>query len=65
MATPKQLSLRIKYAKTSLTTLTKKLNTGKAKVKVLEADLKKAKCATAKKKCRKKSLSGPRLPRRY
>ena len=42
MATAKQLALRIKYAKTSLISLTKKLTAGKAKLKVLEADLKKA-----------------------
>lgn len=55
MATVKQLALRIKYAKTSLISLTKKLNAGKAKLKVLEAGLKKAKVAAGKKKPTKKA----------
>ncbi|HPD60193.1 MAG TPA: hypothetical protein PKV48_00320 [Thermodesulfobacteriota bacterium] len=54
MATVKQLALRIKYAKTSLNSLTKKLNAGKTKLKVLEADLKRAKAAAGKKKSAKK-----------
>ena len=54
MATVKQLALRIKYAKTSLNSLTKKLNAGKAKLKGLEADLKRAKAAAGKKKPAKK-----------
>jgi len=53
MATVKQLALRIK-SKISITSLTKKLNAGKAKLKVLEADLKKAKAAAGKKKPEKK-----------
>jgi hypothetical protein len=52
MATAKQLALRMKYAKTSVITLTKKLSSAKAKAKVLEAELKKAK-ATEKKKAPK------------
>lgn len=58
MATAKQISLRIKYAKTTVNTLAKKLNVGKAKLKVLEADLKKAKAC-------KRPISGPRPPRKY
>ena len=50
MATAKQLLLRIKYAKTSVNSLTKKLNIYKAKVKKLEADMKKAKAAKPAKK---------------
>ena len=61
MTTPKQIELRIKYAKTSLNTLTKKLSAGKAKVKVLEADLKKAKACMGK----KKPVCGPRPPRKH
>jgi len=48
MATPKQIELRIKYAKTSINTLTKKINMYKAKVKKLEEELKKAKATSAK-----------------
>jgi len=56
MATAKQLALRIKYAKTTVNSLTKKLSAGKAKLKVLEADLKKAKVAAGKKKPVKKAV---------
>ena len=55
MATVKQLALRIKCAKTSLVSLTKKLSAGKAKLKMLEADLKKAKAAAGGKKPVKKA----------
>ena len=55
MATAKQLALRIKYAKTSLTSLTKKLAAGKAKLKALDAELKKAKAAAGQKKSVKKA----------
>jgi hypothetical protein len=62
MATPKQLELRIKYAKTSINSLTKKVGMYKNKVKKLEDEMKKAKCAAkpaakkapAKKKAKKK-----------
>ena len=61
MATPKQLELRIKYAKTSINSLTKKVGIYKNKVKKLEDEMKKAKCAAkpakkapAKKKAKKK-----------
>jgi hypothetical protein len=64
MATAKQLALRIKYAKTSLNSLTKKLNAGKAKLKVLEADLKKAKAAAGKKKPAKKSAPKKKAQKR-
>jgi len=50
MATAKQLELRIKYAKTSINSLTKKISMYKAKVKKLEGDMKKAKCAKPAKK---------------
>jgi len=50
MATPKQIELRIKYAKTSINTLTKKVGIYKNKVKKLEGDMKKAKCAKPAKK---------------
>ena len=64
MATAKQLALRIKYAKTSLNSLTKKLNAGKAKLKMLEADLKKAKVAAGKKKPVKKVASKKKAKKR-
>ncbi|HPD60480.1 MAG TPA: hypothetical protein PKV48_01800 [Thermodesulfobacteriota bacterium] len=48
MATPKQIELRIKYAKTSINSLTKKVSMYKNKVKKLEEEMKKAKCAAAK-----------------
>ncbi len=64
MATAKQLALRIKYAKTSLGSFTKKLNAGKAKLKTLEADLKKAKAAAGKKKPAKKAASTRRAKKR-
>jgi hypothetical protein len=62
MATPKQIELRIKYAKTSINSLTKKVGMYKNKVKKLEDEMKKAKCAAkpvakkapAKKKAKKK-----------
>jgi len=50
MATPKQIELRIKYAKTSINSLTKKVGIYKNKVKKLEGDMKKAKCANPPKK---------------
>ena len=56
MATAKQLALRIKYAKTTVNSLTKKLNAGKAKLKVLDADLKKAKVEAGKKEPVKKAV---------
>jgi hypothetical protein len=64
MATAKQLALRIKYAKTSLNSLTKKLGAGKAKLKALEADLKKAKVVTGKKKPVKKAAPKKRAKKR-
>jgi len=64
MATAKQLALRIKYAKTSLNSLTKKLNAGKAKLKMLEADLKKAKVVAGKKKPAKKATSKKKAKKR-
>lgn len=48
MATAKQLELRIKYAKTTVNSLTKKLGAAKARVAKLEGDLKKAKAAAPK-----------------
>jgi len=60
MATPKQIELRIKYAKTSINSLTKKIGLYKNKVKKLEDEMKKAKAAKtakkapAKKKAKKK-----------
>jgi len=45
MATRKQIELRIKYAKTSVNSLTKKIAMQKAKVCRLEAEMKKAKAA--------------------
>jgi hypothetical protein len=60
MATPKQIELRIKYAKTSINSLTKKVVMYKNKVKKLEDEMKKAKSAKpakkapAKKKAKKK-----------
>ena len=62
MATPKQIELRIKYAKTSINSLTKKVGMYKNKVNKLEGEMKKAKCAAkpaakkapAKKKAKKK-----------
>jgi hypothetical protein len=44
MATPKQLELRIKYAKKSINSLTKKVSMYKSKVKKLAEEMKKAKC---------------------
>jgi len=64
MATAKQLALRIKYAKTSLNSLTKKLNAGKAKLKMLEGDLKKAKASAGKKKPVKKVASKKKAKKR-
>ncbi len=64
MATAKQLALRIKYAKTSLNSLTKKLNAGKGKLKMLEADLKKAKVVAGKKKPAKKATSKKKAKKR-
>jgi hypothetical protein len=64
MATAKQLALRIKYAKTTVNSLTKKLNAGKAKLKVLEADLKKAKVAAGKKKPVKKAVPKKKAKKR-
>jgi hypothetical protein len=62
MATPKQIELRVKYAKTSINSLSKKINLYKNKIKKLEDEMKKAKCAAkpaakkapAKKKAKKK-----------
>ena len=54
MATAKQLALRIKYAKTTINSLTKKLNAAKARAKKLEAELKKAKAAAKKKVVKKR-----------
>ncbi len=45
MATVKQLALRLKYAKASIVSLTKKLNGAKVKAKALDAELKKVKAA--------------------
>jgi len=53
MATVKQLQLRIKYAKTTLNSLIKKLNGAKARAAKLEAELKKAKTADKKKGAKK------------
>jgi hypothetical protein len=64
MATVKQLALRIKYAKTSLNSLTKKLGAGKTKLKALEADLKKAKVVAGKKKPVKKAAPKKRAKKR-
>ena len=64
MATAKQLALRIKYAKTSLNSLTKKLSAGKTKLKVLESDLKKAKAAAGKKKPAKKAAPKKKAKKR-
>lgn len=55
MATVKQLMLRVKHAKTTVSTLTRKLNVAKDRQKALEAALKKAK-ATEKKKPAKKRV---------
>ena len=63
MATAKQLALRIKYAKTSLNSLTKKLNAGKAKLKMLDADLKTAKASVGKRK-KNTGSTGPRAMKR-
>ena len=61
MATAKQIELRIKYAKMTINSLTKKINMAKARVKKLEGEMKKAKVAaqkTAKKSpARKKAAS--------
>ena len=54
MATAKQIALRIKYAKTTVSSLTKKLGMYKTKLKKLEADLKTAKACAAKKPAKKK-----------
>ncbi|MBN2466909.1 MAG: hypothetical protein JXD19_02060 [Deltaproteobacteria bacterium] len=61
MATSKQIGLRIKYAKATINTLTKKLNAGKAKLKKLEGEVKKAKVAEKKtvKKVVKKVVKKP------
>ena len=45
MATPKQIELRMKHAKTSINSLTKKVSIYKNKIKKLEDEMKKAKCA--------------------
>jgi hypothetical protein len=55
MATVKQLMLRIKHAKTTVSSLLRKLSVGKDRQKALEAALKKAK-ATEKKKPAKKRV---------
>jgi hypothetical protein len=55
MATVKQLMLRIKHAKTTVSTLMRKLSVAKDRQKALEAALKKAK-ATEKKKPVKKAV---------
>jgi hypothetical protein len=63
MATPKQLELRIKYAKTSINSLTKKVSMYKNKVKSLEGAFKTAKCAVGKRVCRPRggtTNTGPR-----
>lgn len=57
MATPKQLQLRIKYAKTTVNSLTKKLNATKAKIKKYEAELKQAAAAAKKKVTPKKKAA--------
>jgi hypothetical protein len=63
MATAKQIELRIKYAKTSINSLTKKIGVYKAKVNSLEGAFKTAKCAAAKRVCRQRGSTtntGPR-----
>jgi len=57
MATPKQLQLRIKYAKTTLNSLIKKLSAIKAKIKKYEVELKKAVAAAKKKVTPKKKVA--------
>ena len=64
MATAKQLALRIKYAKTTVNSLIKKLSAGKAKLKMLEADLKKAKAAAGKKQPAKKAVQKRKAKKR-
>ena len=49
MATAKQIDLRVKYAKMTVASLTRKITMTKARVKKLEAEMKKVK-ATAKKR---------------
>ena len=53
MATVKQLALRIKYAKITISKFNKLLNVAKAKAKALEGELKKAKSTAAKKPAKK------------
>lgn len=53
MATAKQLQIRIKYAKTTIASLTKKLGAAKTRVKTLEGELKKAEAAEKKKAAKK------------
>jgi hypothetical protein len=60
MATPKQIELRIKYAKTSINSLTKKVGIYKNKVKKLEGDMKKANAQNQQKKLRPKKRSPKR-----
>lgn len=67
MATVKQLMLRIKHAKTTVGTLSKKLNVAKDRQKALEAALKKAKAAEkkpAKKRAVAKKKAAPARKRR-
>ena len=48
MATAKQIDLRVKYAKMTVASLTKKITMTKARVKKLEAEMKKVKAAAKK-----------------
>lgn len=57
MATVKQLMLRIKHAKTTVGTLSKKLGVAKDRQKALEAALKKAKATEKKKPAKKRAVA--------
>jgi hypothetical protein len=62
MATSKQIQFRLRLAKKTLTKVTKDLTATKARVKKLEAQLKKAKAAEQAKKARKKKPAARKRP---
>ena len=62
MATSKQITFRLRLAKKTLTKVTKDLTATKARVKKLEAQLKKAKAAEQVKKVKKKKPAARKRP---
>jgi len=64
MATAKQLQIRVKYAKMTVNSLTKKLSAAKARISKLEAELKKAASGQKKKAAKKPAAKKKSAPKK-